>query len=86
MCFSLGSPKEFKDFFSKGVEVAFCNDVCSVMVVLVHEYNPDQWRIFIDSSNLSPKWVLLHKGNRFPSVSFVHATNMKVSFESIWEV
>jgi hypothetical protein len=24
----------------------FCNDVCSVVEVLGHEYNPDQWRLF----------------------------------------
>jgi hypothetical protein len=27
----------------------FCNDVCSVMEILGHEYNTDQWRLFIDS-------------------------------------
>ena len=29
--------------------------------------------------------VLLHNGNRFPSVPFAHAANMKESYESIWE-
>jgi hypothetical protein len=38
----------------------FCNDVCSVMEVLGHEYNPDQWRLFIDSSKASLKVILLH--------------------------
>jgi len=45
----------------------FCNDVCSVMEVLDHEYNPDEWRLFIDSSKLSLKVVLLHSGKRLPS-------------------
>jgi hypothetical protein len=31
----------------------FCNDVGSVMEVLDHEYNSDQWRLFIDSSKVS---------------------------------
>jgi len=65
VCFYLGGLKEFKDFFSKEVEVTFCSDVCSVREVFVPEYNPDQWRLFIDSSNVSPKLVLLHKGNIF---------------------
>ena len=62
----------------------FCNDVFfSVMEVLGHEYNPDQWRFFTDSSKVSLQLVLLHNGNRFPSVPLAHATNMKESCENI---
>ena len=78
----------FKDFFSLEDGVVFCNDVCSVMEVLAHENNPDQWRLFIDSSKVSLKVVLLHNGNRFPSVPLAHAANMKESYESMnysWE-
>ena len=60
----------------------FCNDVCSVMEVLGHEYNPDQWRLF-DSSKVSLQLVLLHNGNGFPSVPLALAANMKESYESI---
>ena len=77
--------EEFEDFFSQKDGVVFCNDVCSVMEVLGHEYNPDQWRFFTDSSKVSLKVVLLHNGNRFPSVPLAHAANMKESYESIWE-
>ena len=82
MCFYCGRHEEFKDFFSLE-DVAFCSDVCSVMEVLGHEYNPDQWRLFIDSSKASLKVVLIHKGNRFPSVPLAHASNMKASNESM---
>jgi len=44
MCFYRGRREEFKDFFSLEDGVVFCNDVCSVVEVLAHEYNPDQWR------------------------------------------
>ena len=53
------------------------------MEVLGHEYNPDQWRLFIDSSKASLKVVLIHNGNRFPFVPLAHATNMKESYESM---
>jgi hypothetical protein len=33
----------------------FCNEVCSVMEVLGHEYNLVQWRLFTDSSKVSFK-------------------------------
>ena len=61
----------------------FCKDVCSVMEVLVHEYNPDQWHLFIDSSKVSLKLVLLHNRNRFLSVPLAHAANMIEIYESM---
>ena len=81
--FYRGCHEEFKDFFSQEDGIMFCNDVCSVKEVLGHEYNPDQWRLFIDSSKVSLKLVLLHKGNRFPSIPLAHAANMKESYESM---
>jgi hypothetical protein len=53
------------------------------MEVLGHEYNPDQWRLFIVSSKMSLKVVLLHNGNRFTSVPLAHAAKMKESYESM---
>jgi len=58
------------------------------MEVLGREYNPDQRRLLIDSSKMCLKVVLLHNGNRFPSVPLAHAANMKESYESmklLWE-
>jgi len=53
------------------------------MEVFGLEYNTDQWCFFIDSSKVSLKVVLLHNGNRFPSVSLAYAANMKESYESM---
>ena len=61
----------------------FCSDVCSVMDVLGHEFIPDQWRMFIDSSKVSLRLVLLHNGKKIPSVPLAHAANMKESYESM---
>jgi len=83
MCIYRGRHEEFKDFFSQEDGVVFFNGVCSVMEDLGHEYNPDQWRLFIDSSKVSLKEVLLHNGHRFPSVPLARAANMKESFESM---
>ena len=49
------APWRIMDFFSQEDGVVFCNDVWSVMEVLGHECNPDQWRLFIDSSKVSLK-------------------------------
>jgi hypothetical protein len=83
VCFYRGRHAEFKGFFSLEDGVVFCNDVCSVVEVLGHEHNPDQWHLFIDSSKVSLKVVLLHNGNRFPSVPLAHAANMKENYESM---
>ena len=82
MYFYRGHHEEFNDFFSQEDGV-FCNDVCSVMEVLGHEYNPDQWRLFTDSSKVSLKLVLLHNGDRFLSIPLAHAANMKEGYESM---
>ena len=81
MYFYRGRHEGFKDFFSQDDGVVFFNDVCSVMEVLGHEYNPELWCLFIDSSKVSLMVVLPHNGNRFPSVPLVHAANLKESFE-----
>jgi len=83
MCFYRGRHLKFKEFFSLEDGVVFCNVVCSVVEVLAHEYNPDHWCLFINSSKVSLKAVLLHNGNRFPSVPLSPAANMKESYESM---
>ena len=37
------------------------------------EHDPDEWRLFIDSSKASLKAVLLHNVNQNPSVPVAHA-------------
>jgi len=83
VCFYRGLHEEFKDLFSLEDSVMFFNDVCSVMDVHGREYNPDQWRLFIDSSKMSLKVVLLHNGSRVSSVPLAHAANTKESYESM---
>jgi len=83
VCFYRGRHEEFKDFFSQEDGVVFCNNVFFIMEGLGHEFIPYQWRLFIDSLKVSLKVVLLHNGNRFPSVPLAHAANMKESYESM---
>jgi len=83
VCFYRARHEEFKDFFPQEDGAMFYNDVCSVMEVLGHECNPDQWRLFIDSSKVSLNVVLLHNGNKFLSVLLAHAANTKESYESM---
>jgi hypothetical protein len=42
--------------------------------------------LFIDSSKVSLKVVLLHYWNRFPSIPLALAANMKESYESMVKI
>jgi hypothetical protein len=74
---------EFRCFFSQENDPVFCNDICSVMEALGHQHNTPEWRLFIDSSKVSLKAVLLYNGNKYPSVPLAHAVNMRESHMKI---
>ena len=47
------------------------------------EHDPIEWRLFIDSSKLSLKAVLLHNGNRLHSIPVGHAVHMKETYANM---
>ncbi|UYV82854.1 hypothetical protein LAZ67_22001095 [Cordylochernes scorpioides] len=51
------------------------------MKAFVHD--TEEWRLFVDSSKISLNAVLLHNGNKFPSVPIAHASNMKETYENM---
>jgi hypothetical protein len=60
---------EIKEFFSQDNDMVFCNDVCCVIEALGPQHDPPEWRLFMDSSEVSLKAVLLHNGNKSRSLS-----------------
>jgi hypothetical protein len=83
VCFFRNRQEEFQDFNSEENDLVYCNNICGVMDVLDHEHKTTEWRLFIDSSKTSLKAVLLHNGNKYPSVSLVYGTNMKRTYENL---
>ena len=71
-----------KNFFSKLNYVIFCNDFWSIIGTFGHHHDPTEWRLFMDSSKVILKAVLLHNGNKSPSVPLAHAANTKESYEN----
>ena len=47
------------------------------------EHRPNEWRLFIDSSVLSLKAVLLHNGNKLPSLPLAYSSHMKENYENV---
>jgi hypothetical protein len=50
----------------------------------IHDTN--EWRLFIDGGKYSVKAVLLHKGNKKPSIPVGHSTNVKETYETMKEL
>ena len=50
---------------------------------LESQYEPKNWRLFIDSSKRSLKCVLLQNGNKFSSVHIAHSTTLMETYEAV---
>ena len=63
--------------------IVHCNDVTGLLRQLgVQQYDPQDWRLFIDSSKRRLKCVLLHNGNLYGSV-LGYSTTLKEKYDEI---
>lgn len=76
---------EFLKFYTweNNNELCVITDIDGLMEKLDIEYEPSEWRLFIDASKASLKAVLLHNGNRKPSIPVAHSVNMRESYENM---
>lgn len=74
---------QFAKYYAKKDNACFCFDINGLFREFGEPYDPSEWRLFIDSSKLSLKAVLLHQGNQKPSIPLVHAVNMKETYDSM---
>ena len=76
--------QEYLRFFSPVKELVYCTDNAQLLFKLgVLQYEPKDWRLFIDNSKRSLKWVLLHNSNQFSSVPIAHSTTLKEKYEAV---
>ena len=57
--------------------LCYCSDIFGAFNEIGIDYNPTDWRLFIDSSVKSLNVVLLHNGNEFLSIPVGHSVHMK---------
>jgi hypothetical protein len=69
--------QQLVSFFGMEDDLVFCYDVDGLRNVLGIKHDPQEWRLFIDSSKVSLNAVLLHNGNQHPSIPVGHAVHMK---------
>jgi len=75
--------KSLVEFFSKGDDYVYCSNINGLMEKLGITYNPENWRLFIDSSKTSLKAVLLHNTNKYASIPIAHSVYLKESYENV---
>lgn len=72
--------------FNESKNIAYCNDIYGIFEYFQHQYNPNDWRLFIDGSVNSLKAVLLHNGNEYPSVPIAYGTGVKETYDVLKEI
>jgi len=77
--------EEFRQYFTRDEEASliYCNNVNGLIAAMGLEYNPAEWRLFVDSSCRSLKAVLLHSGNKVSSVPVGHSVLMSESYSNM---
>jgi len=60
-----------------------CNDIDGLIQTLNIIHNRLDWRLFIDSSKLSLKALLLQNGNTLPSIPVGHSVHNNESYENL---
>jgi hypothetical protein len=61
----------------------YCNKFQELLEYLKLEHTPKQWRLFIDSPKISLKAVLLHDGNKCPSIPLAHAVHVLEAYDNL---
>ena len=74
---------DLTELFAQADNLVFCTDIDGLFTSLGCEYDPQEWRLFIDSSVLSLKAVLLHNGNVHPSIPVGYGAHMKETYENM---
>jgi hypothetical protein len=75
--------QEFKKFFTMENFLVYCNDVRGLITTMSCTYDPNEWRLFIDSSKRSLKAVLLHNGNELASLPLAHSVHLKETYDDM---
>lgn len=75
--------EKFAQFFDMKDSLCFCTDVHALFKALDIIHDPEEWRLFIDSSSRSLKCVLLHNGNVHPSIPIGHSVHLKEDYANV---
>ena len=63
--------------------MVYCSNINGLFIPLSQIHYISEWRLFIDSSKVSLKAVLLHSGNSRPSIPVAYFVTIKESYVSM---
>jgi len=69
--------QEFEQFFKTAGYFTYCKDIYGLMEGIHIRHSPEQWQLFIDASKRSLKAVIVHNGNKLPSIPVAYAPSTK---------
>ena len=75
-----------RSFKSTIMLLVICKNVNGLIAAIGISNVPAEWRLFIDSSTRSLKAVLLHNGNRYPSLHFAYSVQKKENYDNLKEL
>ena len=75
--------QELEQFFEIVGYFTYCKDIDGLMDAMHMRHSPEQWRLFIDASKTSLKAVLLHNGNKLPSIPVAYAPSINTTYTTI---
>ena len=75
--------QDLTSHFSTDGELCYCNNVSALFQSIGMIHDQTNWRLFTDSSKESIKAVLLHNGNRYPSVPVAYSTTPKETYYNL---
>lgn len=85
-----GRQREFMKFFDRNETntFAYCNDIPGLVLAMYsdYQYDPNDFRLFIDSSKYSLKAVLLYKDNTRSSVPIAISTETTENYQSMKKI
>lgn len=73
----------FNALFGHDQGLWYCTNVTELFQLIKYPYDPNQWRLFIDSSLSGLKVVLLHNKNIQPSLPLAYSKKLKETRESM---
>ena len=73
----------FSQYFTLGDQLCYCHNIGRLFEEIDFPYDPSEWRLFIDSSCKSLKAVLLHNGNKYPSIPIAHSAQLKEDYSNV---
>ena len=75
--------KDLGSFFDMENKLCYYTNIPGLFTSLCLPHNPSNWRLFIDSSKWSLKGVLMHNGNKYPSIPIAHSVHLKESYDNM---